>query len=71
MSKFLRVVGILFSLVLMVGFGLCGALGLYLGRESAFVLLCGIAGIAIALVSGLALRKLLRARARPEPEQPD
>ncbi len=49
MKKFFRMLGIIFCLILMIGFGSCGIWGITLGS---YGIICGLVGIILSALIG-------------------
>jgi len=62
--KALRIIGIVFGLILMAGFGMCGLLGVVLGvgegSQNMGILALGLAGFAVCAFAGWCVYKLFR-----------
>jgi hypothetical protein len=58
----LRVLGLIFGLLVLTGFGICGLCGIALGQTDFDILLLGLAGLVIAF-GGLALIVVIIRRA--------
>ena len=73
MKEAFRILGIVFSLLFMAGFGMCGAWGLILGFApsgyGALFIVCGLVGLGIACVFWFPLRALLR-QGKPPRDDP-
>ncbi|HEX7642712.1 MAG TPA: hypothetical protein VF472_10955 [Burkholderiaceae bacterium] len=75
MKQTLRVLGIVFAVLFMTGFGFCGAMGVMIGAGShdefgGMVLVLGLLGLGIAVACALALRWLVKSRKTPQPPEP-
>lgn len=72
MNTVFRILGIVFSLLLMTGFGVCGAFGLIgglgSGQGGGFLIVCGLAGL---LIAGLFLIALLAIIKSGKPHKDD
>ena len=70
MATALRVVAIIFALLFLVGFGVCGVLGVVAGvTDGSFnfeVLALGLVGIAIAVLFGFAIKALISVGKTPK-----
>ncbi len=72
MSKIFRMISILGALILLVGFGLCGALGVTAGiaeidrtGSGGLFIVLGVVGLIIAFFCGLAVRKQIAKLRQP------
>jgi hypothetical protein len=66
MGNFFRIIGVLLSAVAMIGFGVCGAFGLFGGmsfdfnRLNPMLIFFGLWGIGFSALAGLLLWRLVR-----------
>ena len=73
---FVRIIGALVGLIGMVGFGVCGLLGLVisanggLGASDGFIFLLALAGLALAALFFMLVRAMFRNSRRKPPDPP-
>lgn len=73
MKTFFKVVGIMICLALMVGFGLCGLMGVVMGASGggdAAIIGLGLLGILIAGVCAVFIRAMLKTAGKDQPPAP-
>jgi len=74
MATFFRIVGIIFALILMVGFGLCGLMGVVSGfghsGYDGVGLIFGPIGLVISACFAFAVRAMVKQNKKPTSDKP-